>query len=142
MKEKGGEMKEQMLTVVQGRGNVYDFLAQLFLNPIPTPGYEYVQRFFKGIEDFSAFSDQEDYKEGVRLLKNFKAMANCGNLENIQRQLAVDRTRLCRGTAKMATLIPPYEALYLMPEKACVAGVSGMVVTKQSFRKSISLNKY
>lgn len=109
-------MKEQMLAVITSRQKVYAFLAELFLIPIPTPGYEYAQRFCEAIDDFTGFS-VEGNDEGLRLLKNFKAVANCGNLESIQRLLAVDRTRLCRGTAKKEEITPPYEALYLMPEK-------------------------
>ncbi len=110
-------MKDQMLTVAQNRSKVYDFLAQLFLNPIPTPGSEYAKKFCAAIDDFPGFSELADYKEGVRLLQNFKAAAIYGDLEVIQKQLAVDRTRLCRGTAKKDEITPPYEALYLKPEK-------------------------
>lgn len=110
-------MKEQRQAVVENRRRVYDFLAQLFLNPIPTPGSEYVKRFCDAIGDFSDYSELEDYRQGVRLLKNFKAVANCGNSKVIQKQLAIDRTRLCRGTAKKDEITPPYEALYLKPEK-------------------------
>jgi TorA maturation chaperone TorD len=109
-------MKEQMLTVVRNRKRVYLFLAELFLTPIPTPGYEYAQRFCKAIDDFTDYSHGSN-DEGLSFLKKFKDVTKFGVLENIQRMLAVDRTRLCRGMAKKSELIPPYEALYLMPEK-------------------------
>ncbi|KUO63821.1 MAG: hypothetical protein APF84_14455 [Gracilibacter sp. BRH_c7a] len=110
-------MKEQMLTVVESRRSVYNLLAELFLNPIPTPGSEYAQKFSEALGDLARLPDQGDYGEGLRLLNNFKTVANCGDLENIQKNLAVDRTKLCRGTAKKDAVIPPYEALYLSPEK-------------------------
>lgn len=110
-------MKEKMLEVVENRRNIYNFLAGLFLTPIPTPGHEYALRLFEAVEDLRGFPGQGDYGEGLRLLQNYKAVAKCGNLETIQKQLAVDRTKLCRGTVKQGAVRPPYEALYLMPEK-------------------------
>lgn len=117
MKEKDNYMKEQMLSVVENRRNVYNLLAELFLVPIPTPGSEYAQKFFEAFKDLDNLSDEGDYGEGIRLLNNFKAVANCGDLENIQKNLAVDRAKLCRGTAKKETVRPPYEASYISPEK-------------------------
>lgn len=112
--------RDGMLAVVQGRHAVYDFLARLFSNPIPTPGHDYAEKFLAAIDDHACFSDLDDFRAGMRALKNFRAMAAGGDLEDVQRQLAVDRTRLVRGTARGAhgnTVAPPYEAPYVMPEK-------------------------
>ncbi len=110
-------MKEEMLAVAESRRNVYNLLAELFLNAIPTPGHEYAHRFLEAVREPENLPDSGDYGEGVRLLKNYTAVAHCGDLETIQRQLAVDRTKLCRGTSRRDEIKPPYEALYLMPEK-------------------------
>ena len=109
--------KHDMLAVVAGRQAVYDFLAQLFLNPIPTPGHDYAQTVLRAIDDYACVSDLDDFRDGMRSLKSYKATAERGALEEVQRQLAVDRTRLCRGTAKDGAIAPPYEAPYLMPHK-------------------------
>jgi len=58
----------------------------------------------------------------VRLLINFKAATHWGDLEVNQSLLAVDRTRLGKGTARKDEIMPQYEALYLMPEKGIVIG--------------------
>jgi putative dimethyl sulfoxide reductase chaperone len=111
------ETKADMLVVAQGRRAVYDFLARLFLTPIPTPGHDYTDMFLRAFDDYACVSDLDDFHAGMRSLQDFKGRAAGGDLEEVQRQLAVDRTRLCRGIVKDAALMPPYEAPYLMPEK-------------------------
>lgn len=110
-------MKYKMLSVAESRSRVYNLLAELFLQPIATPGSDYAHRLFSAIGELESLPDQGDYAEGARLLKNYKALAQCGNLENIQKELAIDRTRLCRGTLKKDAVMPPYEALFVMPER-------------------------
>jgi TorA maturation chaperone TorD len=113
----GDDAKDGMLAAAQGRHAVYDFLAQLFLTPIPTPGHDCARTYLRAIEDYACVSDLEDFRDGMRSLGRFKAVAAGCDLEEVQRQLAVDRTRLCRGIAGEAALMPPYEAPYVMPEK-------------------------
>jgi len=72
-------MKKQMLEVAESRRNVYNLLAELFLIPIPTPGAEYVQKFAQAIDNLPDLPGPGDYGEGVRLLRNFKAVVECGN---------------------------------------------------------------
>ncbi|MFA5536369.1 MAG: molecular chaperone TorD family protein [Bacillota bacterium] len=110
-------MTEQMWLVAENRSKVYDFLAQLFLNPIPTPGDDYIKKLSKAVDGFSEDYGLEDHKQGVHLLKNFKAAINCSDLQKMQKHLAIDRTKLCRGTPRSNNISPPYEALYLTPEK-------------------------
>lgn len=108
---------DDMLTAVQGRQAVYEFLAQLFLTPIPTPGHDYAATFLRAIDDYACFSELDDFRDGMRSLTTYRLAAAGGDLEEVQRQLAVDRTRLCRGIAKDGVVTTPYEAPYLMPEK-------------------------
>jgi putative dimethyl sulfoxide reductase chaperone len=128
----GDDQKDDMLAAAAGRQAVYDFLAQLFLNPIPTPGHDYAQKFLRAIDDHAAFSDLEDFRDGMRALESYKATAERGDLDEVQRQLAVDRTRLCRGTAKGGAIAPPYEAPYLMPHKE----TDQLVAIVQLYRKA------
>lgn len=109
--------EENMLAAVQGRQIVYEFLARLFLHSIPTPGRDYAQTFLQAIDGHACWSDLDDFRNGMRSLKAYKATAADGDLEELQRQPAVDRTRLCRGATGSGAIAPPYEAPYLVPEQ-------------------------
>lgn len=108
--------KDQLVAVAQGRQAVYDFLARLFVTPIPTPGHDYAETFLRAIDDYACYSDLDDFRDGMQSLKKYKRATGC-DLEEVQRHLAVDRTRLCRGIVKDGVVATPYEAPYLMPEK-------------------------
>lgn len=109
--------KDDLLAVVHGRRAVYDFLAQLFLHPIPTPGQDYASRVLRAIDAYPCVSDLEDFHAGIGALATYKAMTAGRDLDDVQKELAVDRTRLCRGSASNNVVAPPYEAPYLSPER-------------------------
>lgn len=98
---------------LQQKSEVYGFLADLFLTPIPTPGTAYVEALLTTLAGLNALTAAEAASlPGLKELRHYQEMSKVCQVETLQRQLAVDRTRLFRGRSAEAAFQPPYEALY------------------------------
>ena len=101
------------------RQAVYKFLADVLISPIAVPGHDFVDRIFSSPLSFDAQGDNasSDSVEGGRLLKICADYYVHGDREEMQKEIAIDRTRLFRGAGKVNEAPPPYEAFYLAPQK-------------------------
>lgn len=113
-------MHKEQLSLIDTRRAIYQFLAEVLLSPIAVPGHDFVDKLFAAPLSFDHLVDDTspDYAEGSRLLKQCADRYAHGNREDLQKEIAVDRTRLFRGAGPThGAPPPPYEALYLAPQK-------------------------
>lgn len=94
------------------RAGMYRFLAMMFLTPIPVEGSTFAERLQAAIAQLPAAEADGAVGEGFALLRQHAAQSRGRDLAEVQRELAVDRTRLVRGLAKEDGPPPPYEAVY------------------------------
>lgn len=101
----------------------YDFAAEMLLTPLPVPGHNEIVGVASRVRLlFGEAARDEDALPGVRELvtwceqvENADTQPDEGNpeaLEALQRETAVDRTRLSRGVDEAGPL-PPYETYWL-----------------------------
>ncbi|HIW76680.1 MULTISPECIES: TorD/DmsD family molecular chaperone [Gordonibacter] len=101
----------------------YDFAAEMLLTPLPAPGHNEIVGVASRVRLlFGEAAHDEDALPGVRewvawckQVENADAQADEGEpeaLEALQRETAVDRTRLSRGVDEAGPL-PPYETYWL-----------------------------
>jgi TorA maturation chaperone TorD len=105
---------EEMAQFAALRGKVYAFLSNLFNN---APDQELVGWLKNGtiektLAAMAADGDQPDIIAGLQLMRAFAASVKDAPSETIETDLAVDRTRLCRGVMPGYGPPPPYEAVY------------------------------
>lgn len=104
---------------------LYQYFAQLFLDPIAVPGSQYIVDLkertaslfalhnsdLPGIAELSRWSDLVDRAQTAAQSTPAGQSCEQESLELLQQQLAVDRTYLCRGTDLEGPL-SPYEEYY------------------------------
>lgn len=99
----------------------YQFCADVFLEPIPQPGTTYVVALQKRTEElFDLATDEPGMNDLSAWVGEVAAAAQATadgdstkpSLVALQEELAVNRTRLCRGTNPNGPL-PPYESYHL-----------------------------
>lgn len=83
----------------------YDYFAQLLLQPIAVPGSAFIEDVRARTE---ALFDLADQSEAASAIDGF--FSN-GDAEDLQKELAVDRTRLFRGVDPEG-LLPPYGSFW------------------------------
>lgn len=91
----------------------YDFTAQVLLDPIPVPGKKYASDLLE--HTYTLVAHIDDNVPGSKDLRSW--CASFDDAATQQRALAIDRTRLCRGTSQEGPL-PPYEEYWAAPVEA------------------------
>jgi TorA maturation chaperone TorD len=120
--------KPQPLSPLEERQNIYRFLAEVFMVAIAVPGHDFVDRVFGGPlvwgktdgdePENGAEDEPEDLRTGGRLLQACAGRYARADRGEMQKEIAIDRTWLCRGIDQgRKAPPPPYEALYLSPRK-------------------------
>lgn len=105
-------MDETMTTPLEGpddalRRELYEFFAQLFCSPVSVPGEDTARDLLRRAEALAAGSGEaaQDFAEFVK-------MGRTRPLEEVQRELAVERSLLFRGTQRERGPLPPCEGNY------------------------------
>lgn len=83
----------------------YDYLAQLLLQPIAVPGSAFIEGLRTRTEELFDLADQNEAASAI------SGFFGSGDAEELQKELAVDRTRLFRGVDPDG-LLPPYGSFW------------------------------
>lgn len=105
-------MDETMTTPLEGpddavRQELYEFFAQLFCSPVSVPGEDTARDLLRRAEALAAGSGAAAQDFAV-----FVEMGRASSLEEMQRELAVERSLLFRGTQRERGPLPPCEGNY------------------------------
>lgn len=103
--------KPAMPELIKQRSQIYDFFAQVFMEPVPVPGDAYAKKILANISAVLGSADDEQH-EGNRLLQSFLNACLLLDPQKVQEKIAIDRTFLCRGIDQKNGPLPPYEAFY------------------------------
>jgi len=114
-------LKYSPSSLIDTRLAIYKFLADVLISPIAVPGHDFVDRVFSAPLSLDVLDDGSltDASEGGRLLKKCAERFALGEHEEMQKEIAIERTRLFRGAVPVhgTQPPPPYEAFYLAPQK-------------------------
>ncbi|MFA6807926.1 MAG: molecular chaperone TorD family protein [Eubacteriales bacterium] len=108
--------KSCLIETTKYRIMIYRLLEKLFMEPIPTPGKDFTNKVLKAINDLDMNNKDICLNQGIEILKAFHNKSLLSNIETLQKELAVDRTMLCRGINSEYGPPPPYEAVYMESE--------------------------
>lgn len=99
---------------VRAIASFYDFAASVLLDPIPVPGTDLVLALNRQCRLLTDSLVSPASEAGCEEISHWSAMVDGADEEGLgalQRELAADRTRLCRGLNARGPL-PPYESYF------------------------------
>lgn len=89
---------------------LYGYVAAVFLEEVPVPGIDWAQRMLSPTRQLASCLGTAPGASDLQSWCDQVERASANGLEALQREAAVDRTRLCRGVD--GRMLPPYESYW------------------------------